>query len=99
MFLEVNLNFCSLISAMSFLLLPKVRDLFSEAYGEVFHVQLPDEEEGRKFFEDLLLNQAAQPAASKRKAGEERLQGGLCLLLWEQPFGICLGNRLSSNNF
>ncbi|XP_062438007.1 ATPase family AAA domain-containing protein 2-like [Rhea pennata] len=46
----------------------EVRDLFSEAYGEVFHVQLPDEEEGRKFFEDLLLNQAAQPAASKRKA-------------------------------
>nr|XP_013815626.1 PREDICTED: ATPase family AAA domain-containing protein 2-like [Apteryx mantelli mantelli] len=52
---------------MSFLLPPEVRDLFSDAYGEVFHVQLPGEEEGREFSEDLLLNQAAKPAASRRK--------------------------------
>uniref|UniRef100_A0A674JJY0 ATPase family AAA domain-containing protein 2 n=1 Tax=Terrapene triunguis TaxID=2587831 RepID=A0A674JJY0_9SAUR len=36
----------------------EVQELFVDDYGEVFNVQLPNNEERRKFFEDLILNQA-----------------------------------------
>ncbi|KAM6228078.1 ATPase family AAA domain-containing protein 2-like [Porphyrio hochstetteri] len=44
--------------------LPKeIQELFPDQ-DEVFNVQLPHEEERRRFFEDLLLNQAAKPPES-----------------------------------
>lgn len=36
----------------------------------MFDVPLPGEEERRKFFEDLILIQAAKAPASKREAGK-----------------------------
>lgn len=48
----------------------KVQDLFHVEYGEVFNVPLPSWEERLRFFEDLILNQAAKAPASKREAGE-----------------------------
>lgn len=48
----------------------KVQDLFHVEYGEVFDVPLPSQEERLRFFEDLILNQAAKAPASKREAGE-----------------------------
>ncbi|XP_068813601.1 ATPase family AAA domain-containing protein 2-like [Struthio camelus] len=52
----------------------EVQALFSELYGEVFNVQPPSKEEGRKLFEDLLLHQAAPPAAPQRRAGCHALE-------------------------
>ncbi|XP_042560325.1 ATPase family AAA domain-containing protein 2-like isoform X1 [Clupea harengus] len=49
-------------------LLPEVQDLFRMEYGEVFEVPLPTRQERTRFFEDLILNQAAKAPASKRKA-------------------------------
>ncbi|MBN3324700.1 ATAD2 protein, partial [Atractosteus spatula] len=46
----------------------EVQDLFQIEYGEVFCVQLPSQQERRKLFEDLILNQTAKPPASKKKA-------------------------------
>ena len=68
------------MAALSFLLPPQVQVLFSELYGEVFNVQSPGKEERRKFFEDLLVPQAAKPAAAQKKAGEAILQTQLCYL-------------------
>lgn len=47
-----------------------MQDLFHVEYGEVFDVPLPSQEERLRFFEDLILNQAAKAPASKRVAGE-----------------------------
>lgn len=47
----------------------KVQELFIQDYGEIFTVQLPGKEERTKFFEDLILKQAAKPPVSKKKAG------------------------------
>ncbi|XP_062433658.1 ATPase family AAA domain-containing protein 2-like [Rhea pennata] len=52
----------------------EVQALFSEIYGEVFNVQSPSEEEGRKFFEDLLVQQAAKPAVPPKKAACQALE-------------------------
>ncbi|KAG9355751.1 hypothetical protein JZ751_000589 [Albula glossodonta] len=49
-------------------LFQEVQDLFRVEYGEVYNVQLPTEQERTKFFEDLILNQAAKAPASKKKA-------------------------------
>ncbi|NXA47580.1 ATAD2 protein, partial [Nothocercus julius] len=46
----------------------EIQELFIEDYGEVFDIGLPTKEERRSFFEDLILNQAAKPPASKKKA-------------------------------
>ncbi|NWX22496.1 ATAD2 protein, partial [Aegotheles bennettii] len=43
----------------------EIKELFDSDYEEVFKIQLPNEEERKHFFEDLLLNQAAKPPASK----------------------------------
>ncbi|NWX38838.1 ATAD2 protein, partial [Steatornis caripensis] len=49
--------------------LPKeIKELFNNDYEELFKIQLPDEEERRKFFEDLVVNQAAKSPASKNPA-------------------------------
>ncbi|KAM9163982.1 ATPase family AAA domain-containing protein 2 isoform 3-T3 [Pangshura tecta] len=52
----------------------EVQELFVDGYGEVFNVQLPNNEERRKFFEDLILNQAAKPPVSKKKAVLQALE-------------------------
>uniref|UniRef100_A0A8C0GEG9 ATPase family AAA domain-containing protein 2 n=1 Tax=Chelonoidis abingdonii TaxID=106734 RepID=A0A8C0GEG9_CHEAB len=52
----------------------EVQELFVDDYGEVFNVQLPNNEERRKFFEDLILNQAAKPPESKKKAVLQALE-------------------------
>ncbi|XP_045437461.1 ATPase family AAA domain-containing protein 2 isoform X6 [Pipistrellus kuhlii] len=46
----------------------EVQELFIHDYGEIFNVQLPGKEERTKFFEDLILKQAAKPPISKKKA-------------------------------
>ncbi|KAG9460691.1 hypothetical protein GDO78_020124, partial [Eleutherodactylus coqui] len=51
-----------------------MQDLFLDDYGEVFHVPLPSKEERRAFFEDLILNQAAKPPTSKKKAVLQALE-------------------------
>ncbi|KFO75487.1 ATPase family AAA domain-containing protein 2, partial [Cuculus canorus] len=54
--------------------LPKeVRELFINDY-EVFEVQLSSEAERRMFFEDLILNQAAKPPASKNNTAWQTLE-------------------------
>ncbi|XP_072323033.1 ATPase family AAA domain-containing protein 2-like isoform X4 [Scyliorhinus torazame] len=45
----------------------EVKKMFVCHYGEVFNVELPSHEERKKFFEDLILKQAAKPPPSKRK--------------------------------
>uniref|UniRef100_A0A4W3HNV8 ATPase family AAA domain-containing protein 2 n=1 Tax=Callorhinchus milii TaxID=7868 RepID=A0A4W3HNV8_CALMI len=52
----------------------EVKEMFLCHYGEVFNVQLPGSEERKKFFEDLILRQAAKPPSSKRKAMFQALE-------------------------
>ncbi|XP_020012080.1 ATPase family AAA domain-containing protein 2 isoform X3 [Castor canadensis] len=52
----------------------EVQELFTHDYGEVFNVQLPGKEERTKFFEDLILKQAAKPPLSKKKAVLQALE-------------------------
>ncbi|XP_075599496.1 ATPase family AAA domain-containing protein 2 isoform X1 [Balearica regulorum gibbericeps] len=52
----------------------EIKELFIDDYEEVFKIQLPNEEERRMFFEDLILNQAAKPPASKNSAAWQPLE-------------------------
>uniref|UniRef100_A0A452VAZ4 ATPase family AAA domain-containing protein 2 n=1 Tax=Ursus maritimus TaxID=29073 RepID=A0A452VAZ4_URSMA len=52
----------------------EVQELFIRDYGEIFNVQLPGKEERTKFFEDLILKQAAKPPLSKKKAVLQALE-------------------------
>uniref|UniRef100_A0A8C0K0N5 ATPase family AAA domain-containing protein 2 n=1 Tax=Canis lupus dingo TaxID=286419 RepID=A0A8C0K0N5_CANLU len=52
----------------------EVQELFIRDYGEIFNVQLPGKEERTKFFEDLILKQAAKPPVSKKKAVLQALE-------------------------
>nr|XP_013005422.1 LOW QUALITY PROTEIN: ATPase family AAA domain-containing protein 2 [Cavia porcellus] len=52
----------------------EVQELFTYDYGEIFNVQLPGKEERTKFFEDLILKQAAKPPVSKKKAVLQALE-------------------------
>ncbi|XP_062935900.1 ATPase family AAA domain-containing protein 2 [Cynocephalus volans] len=52
----------------------EVQELFIRDYGEIFNVQLPGKEERTKFFEDLILKQAAKPPISKKKAVLQALE-------------------------
>ncbi|OBS67016.1 hypothetical protein A6R68_04450 [Neotoma lepida] len=52
----------------------EVQELFTHDYGEIFNVQLPGKEERTKFFEDLILKQAAKPPVSKKKAVLQALE-------------------------
>ncbi|XP_016338700.1 ATPase family AAA domain-containing protein 2-like isoform X3 [Sinocyclocheilus anshuiensis] len=68
---------CLLLATCSFphhTLCPEVQDLFHVEYGEVFNVLLPSREERLRFFEDLILNQAAKAPASKREAVLQALE-------------------------
>ncbi|XP_060709644.1 ATPase family AAA domain-containing protein 2B isoform X1 [Hemiscyllium ocellatum] len=46
----------------------EVKCIFEINYGEVIDVPKPNEQERTKFFEDLILNQAAKPPPRKKKA-------------------------------
>ncbi|XP_078072999.1 ATPase family AAA domain-containing protein 2-like isoform X2 [Mustelus asterias] len=52
----------------------EVKKMFVCHYGEVFNIELPSHQERKKFFEDLVLNQAAKPPPSKRKAALQALE-------------------------
>ncbi|XP_067304167.1 ATPase family AAA domain-containing protein 2-like isoform X1 [Pseudorasbora parva] len=68
---------CLLLATCSFpheTLYPEVQDLFHVEYGEVFNVPLPSRRERLRFFEDLILNQAAKAPASKREAVLQALE-------------------------
>ncbi|XP_016137521.1 ATPase family AAA domain-containing protein 2-like [Sinocyclocheilus grahami] len=68
---------CLLLATCSFphhTLYAEVQDLFHVEYGEVFDVPLPSREERHRFFEDLILNQAAKAPASKRDAVLQALE-------------------------
>lgn len=53
-------------------LFSQVQELFRIEYGEVFCVRVPNSRERRKFFEDVILNQAAKAPTSKKKAGKKK---------------------------
>ncbi|NWI26326.1 ATAD2 protein, partial [Sula dactylatra] len=54
--------------------LPKeIKELFFNDH-EVFKIQLPNSDERRMFFEDLILNQAAKPPPSKNNAAWQTLE-------------------------
>ncbi|XP_073782714.1 ATPase family AAA domain-containing protein 2 isoform X1 [Danio rerio] len=68
---------CLLLATCSFphdALYTEVQDLFHVEYGEVFDVPLPSRDERLRFFEDLILNQAAKAPASKREAVLQALE-------------------------
>ncbi|KAF4102852.1 ATPase family AAA domain-containing protein 2-like isoform X1 [Onychostoma macrolepis] len=68
---------CLLLATCSFphhTLYPEVQDLFHVEYGEVFDVPLPSRKERLRFFEDLILNQAAKAPVSKRDAVLQALE-------------------------
>ncbi|XP_068094091.1 ATPase family AAA domain-containing protein 2 [Hyperolius riggenbachi] len=46
----------------------ELQELFLDDYGEIFHVRLPSDDDRKAFFQDLILNQATKPPASKKKA-------------------------------
>ncbi|KAM9838554.1 ATPase family AAA domain-containing protein 2-like isoform 2-T3 [Aulostomus maculatus] len=47
---------------------PDVQSLFREAYGEVYTVRVPTRQERIDFFQDLILNQAAEAPPTKHSA-------------------------------
>ena len=49
---------------------PQVQALFRVEHGEVHSIRTPTQQERRRFFEDLILFQAAKAPASKKKACE-----------------------------
>uniref|UniRef100_A0A6Q2X4C6 ATPase family AAA domain-containing protein 2 n=1 Tax=Esox lucius TaxID=8010 RepID=A0A6Q2X4C6_ESOLU len=46
----------------------EIRTLFRVQYREVHFIQIPTQQERREFFEDLILNQAAEAPACKKKS-------------------------------
>ncbi|KAL7829226.1 hypothetical protein AOLI_G00301110 [Acnodon oligacanthus] len=46
----------------------ELQTLFRVEYGEVFHVRMPNRTERMKFFEDVILHQAAKAPPSKKKS-------------------------------
>uniref|UniRef100_A0A8C9T906 ATPase family AAA domain-containing protein 2 n=1 Tax=Scleropages formosus TaxID=113540 RepID=A0A8C9T906_SCLFO len=54
--------------------IPSLQDLFRAEYGEVFHISRPTQKERNKFFEDLILTQAAKAPVSKKKAVLQALE-------------------------
>ncbi|XP_071355608.1 ATPase family AAA domain-containing protein 2-like isoform X2 [Trachinotus anak] len=47
---------------------PEIQSLFREEYGEVYTISVPTRQERTNFFQDLILNQAAEAPPSRRKA-------------------------------
>ncbi|KAM9387383.1 ATPase family AAA domain-containing protein 2 [Phaethornis superciliosus] len=62
-------------SDVSYTGLPEeIKKLFNNDYGEVFKIHLPNKDERRKFFEDLVINQSAKPPASKSNTAWQPLE-------------------------
>lgn len=45
----------------------QIQSLFREDYREVYVLRVPTQQERTSFFQDLILNQAAEAPPSKRK--------------------------------
>ncbi|XP_072708035.1 ATPase family AAA domain-containing protein 2 isoform X2 [Ciconia boyciana] len=52
----------------------EIKELFINDYEEVFKIELPNSDERRMFFEDLVVNEAAKPPASKNNAAWRTLE-------------------------
>ncbi|MBN3326345.1 ATD2B protein, partial [Atractosteus spatula] len=52
----------------------EVKCIFRNRYGEVVNLKRPSEEDRRKFFQDLILVQAARPPARRKKAALQALE-------------------------
>lgn len=51
----------------------QIKALFNNEYEEVFKIPRPTCAERRRFFEDLVMKQAAQPPALKNNTSEENI--------------------------
>ncbi|XP_063773807.1 ATPase family AAA domain-containing protein 2-like isoform X2 [Pseudophryne corroboree] len=67
-------------SDMDYFDLPsELQELFPDDHGNVFHVQLPSNEDRRAYFEDIILNQAAVSPTYKKKAVHPPQRGELIM--------------------
>ncbi|TKS89207.1 ATPase family AAA domain-containing protein 2 [Collichthys lucidus] len=53
---------------------PEIQSLFREEYGEVYTISVPTQLERTNFFEDLILNQAAEAPSSKKQPLNQALE-------------------------
>ncbi|TKS89215.1 ATPase family AAA domain-containing protein 2 [Collichthys lucidus] len=53
---------------------PEIQSLFREEYGEVYTISVPTELERTNFFEDLILNQAAEAPSSRKQPLNQALE-------------------------
>ncbi|XP_024654142.1 ATPase family AAA domain-containing protein 2 isoform X3 [Maylandia zebra] len=53
---------------------PEIQSLFREDYGEVYVLRVPTQQERTSFFQDLILNQAAEAPPSKRKTLSQAME-------------------------
>ncbi|XP_023655016.1 ATPase family AAA domain-containing protein 2B isoform X2 [Paramormyrops kingsleyae] len=72
-------SFCPLLvlatAETAFQHLPdELKRLFTMQYGEVVHLRRPTEDDRRKFFQDLILVQAAQAPSCNRRAARRALE-------------------------
>lgn len=44
--------------------------IFKIQYEEVFYIQRPSEDDRRKFFQELVLNEASMPPPRRKKTGK-----------------------------
>ncbi|XP_026155950.1 ATPase family AAA domain-containing protein 2-like isoform X3 [Mastacembelus armatus] len=47
---------------------PEIQSLFRDDYGEIYTISVPTQQERTNFFQDLILNQAAEAPTSNKKA-------------------------------
>ncbi|KAM4549949.1 ATPase family AAA domain-containing protein 2-like isoform 3-T3 [Fundulus diaphanus] len=53
---------------------PEIQSLFREEYGEIYTMTVPTRQERTEFFQDLILNQAAEAPPSKNKAMTQNME-------------------------
>ncbi|XP_030597491.1 ATPase family AAA domain-containing protein 2-like isoform X2 [Archocentrus centrarchus] len=53
---------------------PEIQSLFREDYGEVYTLGVPTQQERTAFFQDLILNQAAEPPPSKKETLSQAME-------------------------
>lgn len=56
----------------------QIKSLFNANREEVFNIPRPTCDERKRFYEDLIMKQAAEPPASKYSAGTDILHLKLC---------------------
>ncbi|KAM4725926.1 ATPase family AAA domain-containing protein 2-like [Anableps anableps] len=52
----------------------EIQTLFREEYGEIYTITVPTRQERTEFFEDLILNQAAEPPPSTNKGMTQNME-------------------------